>query len=391
MNDQNSIVEFRGVSKVYPNGKKALEDFNLTVHPGEFICFIGTSGGGKTTALRMINRMLESSSGQVLVEGKNVMDQDPIDLRRHIGYVIQNIGLIPHMTIEENICLVPKLLKWPAEKRAARARELIKMVEMPEEFLQRYPHEISGGQQQRIGVIRALAANQKIMLMDEPFGALDPVTRQKLQELVHYLQKDLKKTIIMVTHDMDEAISLATRIVIFDNGHIIQSAPPQEILQHPANDFVRDLIGEERLNEAQVTLATAQSVMLTRPISTTAEISLEKALAKMNHHHIDSLIVVDGDQHLIGELDIAQVIAHRNKLDLRVADIMGPAPQTVFDTDLLSSVYQIIIKRRLKYMPVVNHDRQIVGIITRSSLAKVLYDYVWGQEELEHERSDRHD
>lgn len=378
MDQAGPIVEFNHVGKSYSNGKQALTDFNLKVMPGEFVCFIGTSGGGKTTAMRMINRMLDPSTGEVKFDGQNVANLDPIELRRHIGYVIQNIGLIPHMTLEENICLVPKLLKWPKEKQAARARELIKLVEMPEYFLSRYPHEISGGQQQRIGVIRALAADQKVILMDEPFGALDPLTRETLQDLVHYLQHDLGKTIIMVTHDMDEAIRLATRIVVLDKGHIIQSGSPAEILKSPANDFVEELIGPDRMHEAQIMLSTADSIMLKNPVSTTADITLGDALVKMNDHHIDSLIVVDEERRLVGELDIGEVMMHRN-LELPVRDYMRTSPRSVFDDDLLSSIYQTIINRHLKYMPVVDHDHRVVGIITRSSLATLLYEHVWGK------------
>ncbi|MDD6431732.1 MAG: betaine/proline/choline family ABC transporter ATP-binding protein [Lactobacillaceae bacterium] len=384
------IVEFDHVGKTYPNGKQALVDFNLKVMPGDFVCFIGTSGGGKTTAMRMINRMLDPSTGVVKFDGQNVANLDPIELRRHIGYVIQSIGLIPHMTLEENICLVPRLLKWPKEKQEKRARELIKLVELPEDFLSRYPHEISGGQQQRIGVIRALAADQKVILMDEPFGALDPLTREKLQDLVHYLQNDMKKTIIMVTHDMDEALRLASRIVIFDNGHIIQSASPAEILKAPANDFVEELIGPDRMNEVKIMLATASSIMVKNPISTTADVSLNEALVKMNDHHIDSLIVVDDQNHLIGELDISQIIAHHN-LKLPVRDCMMTSPRSVYEDELLKNTYQTIIKRHLKYMPVVDHDNRVVGIITRSSLATLLYEQVWGKTDAQAEGSDHHD
>ncbi len=378
MEQARPIVEFNHVGKTYSNGKQVLIDFNLKVMLGDFVCFIGTSGGGKTTAMRMINRMLDPSTGEVLFDGQNVANLDPIELRRHIGYVIQNIGLIPHMTLKENICLVPKLLKWPKEKQAQRARELIKLVEMPEDFLSRYPHEISGGQQQRIGVIRALAADQKVILMDEPFGALDPLTREKLQDLVHYLQHDMGKTIIMVTHDMDEALRLATRIVVFDQGHIIQSGSPAEIIKAPANDFVEELIGADRLNRAKVMLTTADSIMLKNPISTTADITLGDALVKMNDHHIDSLIVVDDQRHLIGELDISQVLLHRD-LKLHVRDYMRTSPRSVFEDDLLSSIYPTIINRHLKYMPVVDHEQRVVGIITRSSLAALLYEHVWGK------------
>src|SRR5690606_32858082 len=184
------MIEFKNVSKTYKDGTKAVENINLTFNDGEFIVFIGTSGSGKTTSMRMINRMNEPTKGQILIDGEDIMKKDPVELRRGIGYVIQQIGLMPHMTVYDNITLVPKLLKWSEEKKRAKAEELIKRVDLPVEFLDRYPSELSGGQQQRIGVIRALAADQDIILMDEPFGALDPITRDALQELVKHLQSE---------------------------------------------------------------------------------------------------------------------------------------------------------------------------------------------------------
>ncbi len=198
------------LNKTYSGGKVAVEDFNLEVEKGEFVCFIGTSGSGKTTTMRMINRMLQQTSGTIKIDGQDISQMDPVKLRRKIGYVIQNIGLMPHMTIRQNITLVPRLLKWPQAKMDERAKEMIKLVDLPEEFLDRYPSELSGGQQQRIGVVRALAADQDIILMDEPYGALDPITRESLQDLIKDLQTRLGKTVIFVTHDMDEALRLAT-------------------------------------------------------------------------------------------------------------------------------------------------------------------------------------
>lgn len=176
------MLKLEQVSKVYKGGKKAVNSIDLDIAKGEFICFIGPSGCGKTTTMKMINRLIEPSSGRIFIDGENIMEQDPVELRRKIGYVIQQIGLFPHMTIQQNISLVPKLLKWPEEKRKERARELLKLVDMGPEYLDRYPHELSGGQQQRIGVLRALAAEPPLILMDEPFGALDPITRDSLQE-----------------------------------------------------------------------------------------------------------------------------------------------------------------------------------------------------------------
>lgn len=208
------MLTLENVSKTYKGGKKAVNNVNLKIAKGEFICFIGPSGCGKTTTMKMINRLIEPSAGKIFIDGENIMDQDPVELRRKIGYVIQQIGLFPHMTIQQNISLVPKLLKWPEQQRKERARELLKLVDMGPEYVDRYPHELSGGQQQRIGVLRALAAEPPLILMDEPFGALDPITRDSLQEEFKKLQKTLHKTIVFVTHDMDEAIKLADRIVI---------------------------------------------------------------------------------------------------------------------------------------------------------------------------------
>jgi len=212
------LLKLENVSKTYKGGKKAVKNIDLEIAKGEFICFIGPSGCGKTTTMKMINRLIEPSSGNIFIEGENIMKKDPVQLRREIGYVIQQIGLFPHMTIAQNISLVPKLLKWPEEKRKERARELLKLVDMGPEYLERYPHELSGGQQQRIGVLRALAAEPPLILMDEPFGALDPITRDSLQEEFKKLQKTLNKTIVFVTHDMDEAIKLADRMVMLKDG-----------------------------------------------------------------------------------------------------------------------------------------------------------------------------
>ncbi|MFT8844556.1 MAG: ATP-binding cassette domain-containing protein, partial [Schleiferilactobacillus harbinensis] len=194
--------------KVYGDNV-AVSDFNISVERGEFICFIGTSGSGKTTTMRMINRMNEPTSGTIKINGEDVTKMDPVKLRRRIGYVIQNIGLLPHLTIKDNILMVPKMLKWDQKRMDERAVEMIKMAELPEDYLDRYPSELSGGQQQRVGVVRALAADQELILMDEPFGALDPITRDALQDLVKDLQERLGKTFVFVTHDMDEALKLS--------------------------------------------------------------------------------------------------------------------------------------------------------------------------------------
>ena len=382
------IVEFKNVSKIYPGDKVAVENINLRIERGEFVCFIGTSGGGKTTTLRMINGMLIPTGGDITVDGKNIHDIDPIELRRSIGYVIQNIGLMPHMTIRDNITLVPKLLKWPKEKRDARAKELIKMVELPEEFLDRYPSELSGGQQQRIGVIRALAADQQIILMDEPFGALDPLTREALQRLVKRLQQQMGRTIIMVTHDMDEAIRLADRIVIMDQGHIIQNASPDDVLTHPANEFVANLIGPERLRQAKVNHLTAAEIMRPNPIKIHAQQNLGDALNQMHQYHVDSLMVVDDEDHLTGILDL-KTLRNQQQPQLIIDDMKHAVPVKIKEDERLQMITEPLLERNWEYVPVVDEQNHLKGIITRSALVDVIYDAVWGTTENPHPAKDQ--
>lgn len=382
------MVEFKNVSKIYPGGKVAVENINLRIERGEFVCFIGTSGGGKTTTLRMINGMLIPTGGDITVDGKNIHDIDPIELRRSIGYVIQNIGLMPHMTIRDNITLVPKLLKWPKEKRDARAKELIKMVELPEEFLDRYPSELSGGQQQRIGVIRALAADQQIILMDEPFGALDPLTREALQRLVKRLQQQMGRTIIMVTHDMDEAIRLADRIVIMDQGHIIQNASPDDVLTHPANEFVANLIGPERLHQAKVNHLTAAEIMRPNPIKIHAQQNLGDALNQMHQYHVDSLMVVDDEDHLTGILDL-KTLRNQQQPQLIIDDMKHAVPVKIKEDERLQMITEPLLERNWEYVPVVDEQNHLKGIITRSALVDVIYDAVWGTTENPHPAKDQ--
>lgn len=382
------MVEFKNVSKIYPGGKVAVENINLRIERGEFVCFIGTSGGGKTTTLRMINGMLIPTGGDITVDGKNIHDIDPIELRRSIGYVIQNIGLMPHMTIRDNITLVPKLLKWPKEKRDARAKELIKMVELPEEFLDRYPSELSGGQQQRIGVIRALAADQQIILMDEPFGALDPLTREALQRLVKRLQQQMGRTIIMVTHDMDEAIRLADRIVIMDQGHIIQNASPDDVLTHPANKFVANLIGPERLRQAKVNHLTAAEIMRPNPIKIHAQQNLGDALNQMHQYHVDSLMVVDDEDHLTGILDL-KTLRNQQQQQLIIDDMKHVVPVKIREDERLQMITEPLLERNWEYVPVVDEQNHLKGIITRSALVDVIYDAVWGTTENPHPAKDQ--
>ncbi|MFD9698822.1 ABC transporter ATP-binding protein [Lentzea sp. NPDC059081] len=246
MSEPGVGIELSHVTKRYAGQQQAaVEDFSLSVRPGELVMFVGPSGCGKTTTMKMINRIIEPTSGSITIDGREVLSLDPNELRRHIGYVIQQIGLFPHMTIADNIATVPKLLGWSKQRTAERVDELLRTVQLdPGTFAHRYPKQLSGGQQQRVGVARALAADPPVMLMDEPFGATDPITRQKLQAEFLKLQADIGKTIIFVTHDFDEAIRLGDRIaVLSERSRIEQFDTPATILASPANDYVASFIG----------------------------------------------------------------------------------------------------------------------------------------------------
>ncbi|SCT52096.1 betaine/proline/choline family ABC transporter ATP-binding protein [Staphylococcus caeli] len=381
------MLSIKNLSKVYGGGKKAVDNISLDVEAGEFIAFIGTSGSGKTTALRMINRMIEATEGQIAINGKDVRKMNPVELRRKIGYVIQQIGLMPHMTIRENIVLVPKLLKWSQEKKEKKAKELIKLVDLPEEYLDRYPSQLSGGQQQRIGVVRALAAEQDIILMDEPFGALDPITRDTLQDLVKELQQKLGKTFIFVTHDMDEAIKLADKICIMSEGRIVQFDTPDNILRHPENDFVRDFIGQNRLIQDRPNMRTVKDAMI-KPVSVHADSSLNEAVKVMRERRVDTIFVVGNNSRLLGYLDIEDINqdlrANKELIDTMQRDIY----RVRIDSKLQDSV-RTILKRNVRNVPVVDSDGEtLIGLVTRANLVDIVYDSIWGEVDDEEGNSD---
>lgn len=376
------MLKFEHVSKVYKGKKWAVNDLNFEIEKGEFIVLIGPSGCGKTTTMKMINRLIEPTSGKIYIDGENILDMDPVILRRKIGYVIQQIGLFPHMTIEQNITLVPRLLKWSVEKRRKRAEELLELVDMTPDYLDRYPHELSGGQQQRIGVLRALAADQPLILMDEPFGALDPITRDSLQTEFKKLQKRLGKTIVFVTHDMDEALKLADRIVIMRAGRIVQFDTPDEILRNPANDFVEEFIGKERLTAQRTQVQTVEEIMNPDPVTVTGDVLLSEAIRIMKQKRVDSLLVINDDGQLQGYIDFGIINEARSR-NQTVAQAML---QDVFKVErgtYVRDTMQTILKRGLKYVPIVDKDNRLVGIITRSNLVDVVYDSIWGDVETE--------
>ncbi|MFZ5823104.1 MAG: ABC transporter ATP-binding protein [Bacillota bacterium] len=370
------MVRFENVSKVYPDGTKAVDNLTLEIERGEFVCFIGPSGCGKTTTMKMINRLHEPTAGKIFVDGKDIMSMDPVELRRGIGYVIQQVGLFPHMTIAQNIELVPKLLGWDPAKRRDRVQELLPMVGMdPAVFATRYPRELSGGQQQRVGVLRALAAEPDLILMDEPFGALDPITRETLQDELKRLQAKLKKTIVFVTHDMDEALKLADRIVIMKDGQVHQIASPEELLRNPKDEFVAQFIGRDRLSASPEALSVAD-VMVRNPVTTDPDHGLAEAVVTMKKRRVNSLLVTDENEKLLG-IVTARDLERSRTGPRKVSEIMRIDLPTVSPEAPLHSALERMLLDRLEFLPVVDASGRLVGLITNTTLVDALSRSIW--------------
>jgi len=324
------LIVLDEVTKIFPGAREpAVDRVSFQVTEGNICVFVGPSGCGKTTILRMINRLEEPTDGDIYIKGERVKDKhvNADELRREIGYVIQQVGLLPHQTVEQNVALVPRLLKWPADKIRSRVAELLQMVGLdPQEISHKYPYQLSGGMMQRVGVARALAADPPIMLMDEPFGAVDPIVRERLQDEFLRLQKELKKTICFVTHDINEAIKMGDHIVILAAGKLIQHGTPREILTAPANDFVKDLIGE---NKEIKLLELTRAAELVKP---QAELPpalssngccvqsidpVQRALEIMLKENSDTVGVRDGDE-LIGAISWAAIKEYINAINANI-------------------------------------------------------------------------
>ena len=352
--------------------KVILDDISLTIESGSFVVLIGPSGCGKTTTLKLLNKLIEPTSGEIYIDGKPISKEDPIKLRRNIGYVIQNIGLFPHLTIKENIELIPKLKGDKSEEEISETTErLVKMVGLdPDEFLYKYPTELSGGQQQRIGVIRAIATDADIILMDEPFSALDPITRTQLQEWLYELQQELKKTIIFVTHDMDEALKLADKICIMQGGKIQQYDTAENLLKHPANSFVKDFIGSDRLWSAPEYIK-AKDIMIKDPVKAIETRTVIQAMEIMRTNKVDSILVTDKNNLLVGILTVKE-LRQNGIQDYYIYKVMNQDPLFIYEDCNLIEILNIMNNKNVGHIPVVSRDGQLVGLITRSSLLSVL-------------------
>lgn len=306
------MIELQHVSKAF-NGLTVIDGLSLHIARGEFTVILGSSGSGKSTLLKMINRLLEHDSGRILFAGEEIRSFRPEAIRRRMGYAIQSVGLFPHWSVENNIATVPTLLKWPAERIHARVTELMTLLQLDAAlYRKRYPHQLSGGQQQRVGVARALAGEPEVLLMDEPFGALDPVTRAALQLEIAHIHKAFGTTIVLVTHDIDEALSLATNIVLLDHGRIVQSGTPLQMLSNPANAFVTDFFGRSDVGIKLLGLQSVATLLRTgesaagEPVL--ASLSLREALSVFLVRRVQRLAVVDAEGHALGVIDFSDLL-----------------------------------------------------------------------------------
>lgn len=310
------MIHFNQVSKHFA-GKAAVSDLTLNIAKGEFTVLIGTSGSGKSTTLKMINRLIEHDQGTIEFAGEEIRSFNPQILRRRMGYAIQSIGLFPHWTVEKNIATVPALLNWSKQRIAERVTELLALLNLDEQFRHRFPHQLSGGQQQRVGVARALAADPEVLLMDEPFGALDPVTRGALQQEIARIHQISGRTIVLVTHDIDEALALADRLVLMDGGKVVQQGTPVELLTQPANDFVRDFFGRSELGIRLLSLGNVGSAARRgewlEEEAIPEEMTLREALSQFIARQTDRLPVIDRQQKPLGVLHFADLLRQRRE------------------------------------------------------------------------------
>lgn len=372
------MIELKKVNKVYDDGFHALKDIDLTFEEGQINVLIGPSGCGKTTTMKLLNRLTDYTDGEITINGKNLKEIDPIELRRQTGYVIQNIGLFPHMTIFKNVSTVPNLLKWDKERIKKRVDELLEMVNLnPEQYRDRYPSELSGGQQQRVGVIRALAAEPPIILMDEPFSALDPISREQLQDELVRLQKEIKKTIIFVTHDMDEAIKIADQIILMKDGRVVQKGTPKELLTNPANDFVREFIGEERLGNMLPSLDEYLEENV--PVLTESQ-AVEEAVETMASYQLTEIPVVDNSRKFIGIVNLHHALTKKQEQLKDLIDRSIPSIKQQMETD---QVIEFFHETDVSICPVLAENGQVKGIVRRNKIFHLLKRFY------EHKRGDK--
>lgn len=361
------MIQLDNLTKIFETQQgvvTAADHISMEVPTGEICVLLGPSGCGKTTTLKMINRLVTPTSGRVLINGEDTTGIDTVTLRRNIGYVIQQIGLFPNMTIEENITLVPKLMGWDAPRCAQRAKDLLDMVALdPNTFLKRYPNELSGGQQQRVGVIRALAADAPVLLMDEPFGAIDPINREVIQEEFLKMNKELKKTIMFVSHDIDEAVKMADKIAIFRDGKLEQYSSPDRLLAKPETDFVADFVGNDRTLK-RLQLATAGQVMESNVPVVFGEERLEQAAQKMEQYGHGMIVMVNKQHQPIGVITKEVAITQRGLCSEHYAGL----PFLIKHDQDLRTVVSKMFAYDVAWLPVVDEQGRLCGEVSQRGI-----------------------
>jgi osmoprotectant transport system ATP-binding protein len=356
-----AVLEFRAATKRYPGqAEPAVDRLSLEVPAGEICVLVGPSGCGKTTAMRMVNRMVDITDGDILLDGRSVRDRKPAELRREIGYAIQQIGLFPHLTIADNVATVPKLLRWPKERIRARVDELLELVGLdPAETRSRYPAQLSGGQRQRVGVARALAVDPPLMLMDEPFGAIDPINRERLQNEFLRLQREIGKTVVFVTHDIDEAIKMGDRIAVMrQGGRLAQYAPPAELLTRPADPFVEDFVGADRALKRLALQRVRDVDLWTVPQVRVGDPSAE-AQRRLEECDVPYALLVDDTGTPLGWLADAAFAGERVERVLR----SSASPVVELD-DVLRDALADLLQNETQYGPVVDPSGRVVGALS---------------------------
>jgi len=361
------MIQLKNLTKIY-GGQTAVDNVSMEVGAGEVCVLLGPSGCGKTTTMKMINRLVEPSSGQIFINGKDALAADPVQLRRTIGYVIQQIGLFPNKTVEDNICVVPDMLGHDRRASRKRAAELLEMVNLePSIYARRYPKELSGGQQQRVGVIRALAADPPVLLMDEPFGAIDPINREVIQDEFMKLQAAMKKTVIFVSHDIDEAVKMASRIAIFKAGRLVQYDTPDNILAHPVDSFVADFVGADRTLK-RLRLIAVRDAMTANPPSVTAQDAVETAVALMESHGHISVVMVGPHGRARG---FVRLEALRGKKGV-VGDHVEKLPSVIDVDDNLRNAVSRMFTNDQSWLACVDGDGMYRGYITQRGITHLL-------------------
>ena len=365
------MIRLENLTKIYGEGHTAMrvvDDVSLDLPNGEICVLLGPSGCGKTTTMKMINRLIQPTSGKVFIDGKDTSTVNPIELRRTIGYVIQQIGLFPNKTIEDNICVVPDLLGWDRRKSRARAKELLDLVGLqPDLFLKRYPRELSGGQQQRVGVLRALAADPPVMLMDEPFGAIDPINREVIQEEFLKIQQKIRKTIIFVSHDLDEAVKMADKIAIFRSGKLEQFASPNELLARPANGFIENFLGTDRALK-RLRLVSVQAAMRPDFVTVSMAESIEEARVRIRKSGAAAAFVVNAEGRAEAVLTIDAIEGQSG----RVSDFARPATISVPITGDLRQAVSLMFAHAMPVLPCVDDGGKLCGVMTYRAIVQNL-------------------